>query len=224
MERPVAAGCAASAGWPGSPRDAQCHRMIQLMLTAPITMKDMRQETYANNPATRSGVSALPSLAAACVMPWANPQLRAGIQSAIARVAVGKAAPSPKPNASRTATSEANPPARPVSDRCQAHDRSANCQRQPRPKAVADPATDKLEQCVGISKGRNRKAELGVRELQIRCYLRGNGGDIDPVHIEQQIHQAKHAQNAVGGATCRGPDVRRCLNLSLFTPMAVSVP
>ena len=58
---------------------------------------------------------AFPIRANECVIPCANPQLPAGVQLDIARVAVGNAAPSPKPNARRSANSETNPPAAPVS-------------------------------------------------------------------------------------------------------------
>ena len=47
-------------------------------------------------------------------MPCAKPQLASGVQIAMARVAVGKAAPSPIPSASRAANNEASPPTAPV--------------------------------------------------------------------------------------------------------------
>jgi hypothetical protein len=49
------------------------------------------------------------------VTPCAKPHCPRGIQAAIARVAVGNAAPSPKPKASRTRTSAVSPPTAPVS-------------------------------------------------------------------------------------------------------------
>jgi hypothetical protein len=41
---------------------------------------------------------------------WAKPQLASGVQVAMARVAVGKVAPSPMPSASRAANRLAKPP------------------------------------------------------------------------------------------------------------------
>ena len=61
------------------------------------------------------GASALPSRAAAWVMPWAKPLSLAETQRAMAAVAAGKVAPSPNPSSSRATSSEASPPARPVS-------------------------------------------------------------------------------------------------------------
>ena len=60
------------------------------------------------------GVIAFPSRANECVMPWANPQFRSGVQTDMARVAVGKVAPSPMPSISRAANRLARPPTRPV--------------------------------------------------------------------------------------------------------------
>ena len=50
-----------------------------------------------------------------CVIPCAKPQLPTGVQLDIARVAVGNAAPSPNPKARRSANSDTNPAAAPVS-------------------------------------------------------------------------------------------------------------
>ena len=66
-------------------------------------------------PATSGGVIAFPIRAHECVMPCANPHFSAGVQVDIARVAVGKAGPSPKPKAIRAAISDMKPPVSPVS-------------------------------------------------------------------------------------------------------------
>jgi hypothetical protein len=47
-------------------------------------------------------------------MPWAKPQFRSGVHTAMARVAVGKAAPSPTPRASRAPNRLMRPPTAPV--------------------------------------------------------------------------------------------------------------
>ncbi len=65
--------------------------------------------------AISGGVNALPIRENEWVMPCAKPHCPGGIQAAIARVAVGNAAPSPKPKASRTRTSAVSPPTAPVS-------------------------------------------------------------------------------------------------------------
>jgi hypothetical protein len=86
------------------------HRRV----ASPRITKEPRQDTNARSAVTRGGVNALPIRAAACTMPCAKPQFPAGVQLAMARVAVGKAAPSPKPTARRIAMSDARPPAAPV--------------------------------------------------------------------------------------------------------------
>src|SRR5437763_3386714 len=83
-------------------------------LTRPRIRKEPRQDPNASSAVTRGGVNALPIRAEACTMPCAKPQLPDGVQLAMARVAVGKAAPSPNPTARRIATSDARPPAAPV--------------------------------------------------------------------------------------------------------------
>jgi hypothetical protein len=64
-------------------------------------MNEPRQVSHAINAAIKGGVMAFPSRANACVSPWAKPLLLAGVQYCMARVAVGKVAPSPKPSAMR---------------------------------------------------------------------------------------------------------------------------
>jgi hypothetical protein len=64
--------------------------------------------------AINGGVTALPIRADEWVMPCAKPQLRSGIHTDMARVAVGNVAPSPTPNASRAANRLASPPTTPV--------------------------------------------------------------------------------------------------------------
>ena len=73
------------------------------MLMIPRITNDPRHVTSAISQATKGGVSALPSRALECVMPWLNPRLSSGIQSLMARVAVGNVAPSPNPSRTRAA-------------------------------------------------------------------------------------------------------------------------
>ena len=47
-------------------------------------------------------------------MPWAKPRLPGAVQFCIARVAVGKVAPSPKPSSTRARNRLISPPTRPV--------------------------------------------------------------------------------------------------------------
>src|ERR1700689_968381 len=62
-------------------------------------MNEPRQVSHAINAAINGGVMAFPNRANECVSPWAKPLLLAGVQYCMARVAVGKVAPSPKPSA-----------------------------------------------------------------------------------------------------------------------------
>ena len=64
--------------------------------------------------AINGGVTALPSRAKAWVRPCAKPRLAAGVQYCIARVAVGKVAPSPKPSATRAMNNVNSPCTKPV--------------------------------------------------------------------------------------------------------------
>ena len=80
----------------------------------PMMMNDPRQDTAEISNTTKGGVTALPSRAAAWVMPCAHPDLPPGSQDDMARVAVGKVAPSPSPSIARTSSSDHNPPTNPV--------------------------------------------------------------------------------------------------------------
>ena len=79
-----------------------------------MTTKEPRQDTQPIKMTTAGGVMALPRRAAAWVMPCAQPDLPPGNQLDIARVAVGKVAPSPNPSNMRAATSVYSPPTSPV--------------------------------------------------------------------------------------------------------------
>ena len=103
-------------GWVrGSSRKNQIQTAIQIRLAAPSATNEPRHDTTKINEAINGGVSALPIRDAEWVMPWAKPHRVAGSQVAIARVAVGNAAPSPKPSARRTRNREVSPPTAPVS-------------------------------------------------------------------------------------------------------------
>src|SRR5262249_43976129 len=126
-----------------------------------------RQDTIPINKAIRGGVAALPIRADEWVIPWAKPQLCSGTPTAIARVAVGKVAPSPMPRASRAANRLASPPTVPVAGR-RAHDQAADAKRETRAKFIADIATDQLEQRIRICKRRKRQAKLGIAQAEVR--------------------------------------------------------
>ena len=81
---------------------------------APTATNEIRQENATIRTETTTGVMAFPSREAECVMPCAQPQEDAGDQLAMARVAVGNAAPSPKPSRRRIRKRLPRPPARPV--------------------------------------------------------------------------------------------------------------
>ena len=67
----------------------------------PRMTNDPRQLISVISQATSGGVRALPRRALECVIPCANPRLPSGVQSDMARVAVGNVAPSPNPSITR---------------------------------------------------------------------------------------------------------------------------
>src|SRR6476646_784489 len=85
-------------GWSyGSLRKYQAHTMSHARLVVPRMTKATLHDAYASNSAIIGGVTAFPIRADECVIPCANPQLRVGGHLAMARGAVGNAAPSPNP-------------------------------------------------------------------------------------------------------------------------------
>src|SRR5438270_12251087 len=76
------------------------------MLTRPRATKEPRQPKAPIKRTTRGGDMALPKRAKEWVMPCAKPRLPGAVQLAIARVAVGKVAPSPIPSSTRAAKSD----------------------------------------------------------------------------------------------------------------------
>src|SRR4029453_4514196 len=79
---------------------------VHTKLATPSTMNDVRHPYRATTASTIGGVTAPPSLAQLCVMPCAKPRSRAGNHQVNARVAVGKAPPSPRPASTRQTTSD----------------------------------------------------------------------------------------------------------------------
>src|SRR5436305_259143 len=73
----------------------------QTMLMIPSNTNDPRQLISVISHATTGGVRAFPNLALECVIPCAKPRRDAGVQSHMARVAVGNVAPSPNPSITR---------------------------------------------------------------------------------------------------------------------------
>src|SRR5258708_12007669 len=88
--------------------------MTQARLMRPTTTKEPRHEISDISPTTMAGAAALPRREKECVIPWAKPRHPARVQFDIARVAVGKVAPSPKPSKSRNAMNDQKPSTRPV--------------------------------------------------------------------------------------------------------------
>src|ERR1035438_5576434 len=88
--------------------------MSRRRLATPRITKELRHETNPSSRDIRGRVSALPMRPKEWVMPCPKPQLRAGVQLDMARVAVGKAAPSLKPRPRRSKNNETNPPVAPV--------------------------------------------------------------------------------------------------------------
>ena len=128
------------------------------------------------------------------VMPWAKPQLRSGVHTAMARVAVGKVAPSPMPSASRAANRLDEAADRAGRRRRHANDQAADAERQARPEFVAEIAADQLKQRVRIGERRKDQPKLGIAQAEIGLDQRRGGRDVDPIHIEDQVHQAEDQQ------------------------------
>jgi hypothetical protein len=85
-----------------------------------------------------------------------------------------------------------------TSGRCRrAHDQPAHEQRPARTEPVADIAADQLEQRIGIGERRKNQAEFGVAQPQVRLDQRRGCGNVDPIHVEDQVHQADDQQNRV---------------------------
>jgi hypothetical protein len=59
-----------------------------------------------------------------------------------------------------------------------------------RPEAVAHPTADHLEEQIGISEGGKDQAELRVAETEFGLDFTGGGGDVHPVDIGNEVHQA----------------------------------
>src|ERR1700751_6264107 len=110
----VASSSAVSGGLAGTSRKYHNQKRTQIRLKSASTTNAPRQDTIPINKAIRGGVAVLPIRADEWVVPWEEPQLRSGTQTALARVAVGKAAPSPIPRASRAANRLASPPTAPA--------------------------------------------------------------------------------------------------------------
>src|ERR1700736_489938 len=110
----VASSSAVSGGAVGTSRKYHNQTKTQIRLRSARTTNAPRHDTSPTSTAVRGGVTAFPIRADEWVMPWAKPQLRSGTHAAIARVAVGKVAPSPIPSASLAANKLASPPTAPV--------------------------------------------------------------------------------------------------------------
>src|ERR1700724_1080065 len=103
-----------SGGVAGTSRKYHDHANTHARLNNASATNEPRHEISSTSEAIRGGVRALPSRAKEWVMPWAKPQFRSGVHTAMARVAVGKAAPSPTPRTSRAKNRLMRPPTAPV--------------------------------------------------------------------------------------------------------------
>src|SRR5260221_3230183 len=146
----------------GSSRKKPYQATTQTRLARPSTTKEPRQVTSAASAAISGGVTALPKREKEWVMPWAKPNRASGIQLVIARVAVGKAAPSPKPRASRAASSAANPPAAPVSTVAAQTTRPQIPRVRRAPKRLPSQPPTSWNSAQGMAKGENNKASALV--------------------------------------------------------------
>src|SRR5215510_3726425 len=84
----AASSSVVSGGAAGTSRKYHIQTRTQTRLNSARTMNDPRQDRNAIKTATSGGVTALPIRADEWVIPCANPQLRSGVHTDIARVAV----------------------------------------------------------------------------------------------------------------------------------------
>jgi hypothetical protein len=81
--------------------------------------------------------------------------------------------------------------------RGQGPDHAAPEQRLAGAEAVAHPTAEHLENQIGIGEGREDQAQLGVAEAELALDLAGGGGDVDPVDIGDEVHQAQQPKHDV---------------------------
>ena len=125
----------------GSLRKNQAHATGQSSVAAPRMANEPRQDENVRSPAINAGVTALPIRENEWTIPCAKPQFPRAVQLAMARVAVGKPAPSPNPKARRTANSDATPLTAPVStvDSATIPQQSDSVRRAPRRSPTQPP-------------------------------------------------------------------------------------
>jgi hypothetical protein len=144
--------------------------------------------TSATSAAMSGGVIALPKREKEWVMPWARPKrARRGRKGGALAEAEGETRRQQRDEAAR----------RTGHHRRGADDEAADAQRAAGAEAVAEPAADELEQRVRIGEGREDKAELGVAEAELGFDQRRRRRDVDPIDIEDEIHQAEQQQDLV---------------------------
>ena len=68
-------------------------------------------------------------------------------------------------------------------------------QRDARSHAIAEPPAGDLEEGIRIGKGGKCDTELGCGEAQVLLHDRRRGRDIDPIDIENEVHQADREQD-----------------------------
>ena len=86
-----------------------------MWLTGAGRENEGRQERSAISPETTSAVDQWPTREKVCVIPCAKAHRPIGVHTDMARVAVGKAAPSPMPSSIRARNNDASPPTAPGS-------------------------------------------------------------------------------------------------------------
>src|SRR5229473_2354893 len=84
--------------------------------------------------------------------------------------------------------------------RRRAYDETADEQRPTCTEFVAEVAPDQLEQRIRIGECRKSQAELRVAEVKLRLDQWRGGGNVDPIHVEDQVHEADDQQDRVGNA------------------------
>ena len=152
--------------------------------------------------ATRGGVAALALRAAACVRPWARPHrgVPPGCGGGPARFGarrgrLGRGLAEAGQSATRNQGDEAAGKTR--EQRCAGENHPAQRERKPRPKFVANPSAEQLDQRIRIGVSGEREAQFGVGQLEVGPDRPGSGGDVHAIDVKNEVHDAQQGEDAI---------------------------
>src|SRR5581483_2570892 len=176
-------------------------------------MNEPRQVRHAISPTTSGGANAFPMRAKECVMPCAKPRFAAGVQFDIARVAVGKVAPSPIPRRSRAAKSDQRPPTNPVRmvEPAQIKPERVSVLRGPNLSAMKPPETCRAR--YAYPNAENASPSCVLESLKsLRIGSAAVARLTRSMYVIRYIRQSRNSTNPVadGLRTLMSPSSRRC--------------